>query len=245
MLHALRSSRRLALVALLLGASLAATGPASAQSDAPAAAPAKASSGPAFVRLTTSKGEIVIELDRAKAPVTVANFLGYVRSGFYDGTVFHRVIPSFMIQGGGFNTLAKQMATEKPIRNEGDNGLSNSRGTIAMARTNNPDSATAQFFINVVDNPGLDTTPTKPGYAVFGKVVKGMDVVDAIRVVPTGVRDAGPTGAAIPVPMRDWPVEDVVITKAVEISADEAKAKPAAKPDANSNAPAAPAPKKD
>lgn len=196
-----------------------------AQDARPAAAPAPAANdGPAYVRMTTNKGEIVIELDRAKAPITVANFLGYTRAGFYDGTVFHRVIPTFMIQGGGFNTMAKQKPTDKPIKNEGGNGLSNSRGTIAMARTNNPDSATSQFFINVVDNPGLDAAPGKPGYAVFGKVVKGMDVVDAIRMVPTGTKQAGPTGAAVPVPMRDWPVEEVVIEKVVEITPEEAKA---------------------
>ncbi|MGA0174445.1 MAG: peptidylprolyl isomerase [Phycisphaerales bacterium] len=216
--------RRAAATALLC---LAAT-TASAQDSAPAAAPAS-KSGPAFVRMTTNKGEIVIELDRAKAPITVENFLGYTRSGFYDGTVFHRVIPTFMIQGGGFNTMAKQKQTDKPIRNEGANGLSNSRGTIAMARTNVPDSATSQFFINVVDNPNLDTVPGRPGYAVFGKVVKGMEVVDAIRAVQTGLRQAGPLGADVPVPMRDWPVEEVVIEKVVEITPEEAKspAKPA------------------
>ena len=211
------------LASFLLAALVAST--AVAQDSKPAAAPAPAAKdGPAYVRMTTNKGEIVIELDRAKAPITVANFLGYTRAGFYDGTVFHRVIPTFMIQGGGFNTMAKQKATDKPIKNEGSNGLSNSRGTIAMARTNNPDSATSQFFINVVDNPGLDAAPGKPGYAVFGKVVKGMDVVDAIRMVPTGTKQAGPTGAAVPVPMRDWPVEEVVIEKVVEITPEEAKA---------------------
>lgn len=211
------------LASFLLAALVAST--AVAQDSKPAAAPAPAAKdGPAYVRMTTNKGEIVIELDRAKAPITVANFLGYTRAGFYDGTVYHRVIPTFMIQGGGFNTMAKQKATDKPIKNEGSNGLSNSRGTIAMARTNNPDSATSQFFINVVDNPGLDAAPGKPGYAVFGKVIKGMDVVDAIRMVPTGTKQAGPTGAAVPVPMRDWPVEEVVIEKVVEITPEEAKA---------------------
>ena len=188
----------------------------------PAAAPA-AKDGPAYVRMTTNKGEIVIELDRAKAPITVENFLAYTQDGFYDGTVYHRVIPTFMIQGGGFDTNGKQKSTKKPIKNEGSNGLSNSRGTIAMARTNDPDSATAQFFINVVDNPNLDTMPGRPGYAVFGKVVKGMEVVDAIRATPTGTKMATPTGAGRAVSMRDWPVEEVVIEKVVEITPEEAK----------------------
>lgn len=207
----------------LLAAFVASAGFAQDAKPAPAPAPA-AKDGPAYVRMTTNKGEIVIELDRAKAPITVENFLAYTRAGFYDGTVFHRVIPTFMIQGGGFDTAAKQKATEKPIRNEGANGLSNRRGTIAMARTNDPDSATSQFFINVVDNPNLDTMPGRPGYAVFGKVVKGMDVVDAIRVVPTGTKMAMPTGSSRSASMRDWPVEEVVIEKVVEITPEEAKA---------------------
>jgi peptidyl-prolyl cis-trans isomerase A (cyclophilin A) len=135
------------------------------------------------VRLATSAGDIVIELDAAKAPGTVANFMTYVRAGHYDGTVFHRVIDGFMIQGGGMDARLREKPTKAPIKLEAGNGLSNVRGTLAMARTNNPDSATAQFFINVADNPRLDSFGG--GYAVFGRVIEGMDVVDRIRAVPT------------------------------------------------------------
>ena len=135
------------------------------------------------VRMATSAGDIVIELDAAKAPGTVANFLGYVRSGHYDGTVFHRVIDGFMIQGGGMDARLREKPTKAPIKLEAGNGLSNVRGTLAMARTSNPDSATAQFFIHVADNPRLDSFGG--GYAVFGRVIEGMDVVDRIRAVPT------------------------------------------------------------
>jgi peptidyl-prolyl cis-trans isomerase A (cyclophilin A) len=139
------------------------------------------------VVLSTSEGDITLELNAAKAPRTVENFLAYVRSGHYDGTIFHRVIDGFMIQGGGFTPDMKQKPTRAPIPLESKNGLKNERGTIAMARTSVPDSATAQFFINVVDNPRLDyPNPDGHGYAVFGKVVAGMDVVDRIRAVPTG-----------------------------------------------------------
>jgi cyclophilin family peptidyl-prolyl cis-trans isomerase len=139
------------------------------------------------VVLETSLGNITIELDAAKAPKSTANFLDYVKSGFYNGTVFHRVIAGFMIQGGGMTPDLQQKPTRAPIVNEGDNGLKNLRGTIAMARTNMPDSATSQFFINVVDNAALDY-PGRDGhgYAVFGRVVEGMDVVDKIRGVETG-----------------------------------------------------------
>ncbi len=154
------------------------------------------------VVMETSKGEIVIELNAEAAPVTVANFLRYVDEGFYDGTIFHRVISNFMIQGGGFTQDMQQKATHEPIKNEASNGLHNKRGTIAMARTNDPDSATAQFFINVKDNDFLDYGgPGHPGYAVFGKVIKGMDVVDAIKEVKTGNRGH----------FADVPVEPVVI----------------------------------
>lgn len=141
------------------------------------------------VQLETSLGTIVLELDSAKAPKTVENFLGYVRSGFYDGTIFHRVIPGFMIQGGGFTSEMQQKKTGAPIQNEADNGLDNRRGTIAMARTGDPHSATAQFFINLVDNRPLDHTDKSMrgwGYTVFGEVVEGIDVVDRIARVPTG-----------------------------------------------------------
>ena len=140
------------------------------------------------VKLATSMGDIVLELDAQKAPKTVANFLQYVKDGHYDGLIFHRVIATFMIQGGGFDTDMKEKATRAPIALESRNGLSNRRGTIAMARTMVPDSATSQFFINVVDNPRLDAanSPDGNGYAVFGTVVSGMDVVDKIREVPVG-----------------------------------------------------------
>ncbi|GMV58087.1 peptidyl-prolyl cis-trans isomerase [Betaproteobacteria bacterium PRO7] len=138
------------------------------------------------VVLSTSEGDITVELNAAKAPKTVENFLAYVKSGHYDGTIFHRVIDGFMIQGGGFTPDMKQKPTKAPIPLESKNGLKNERGTIAMARTSVPDSATSQFFINVVDNPRLDyPNPDGNGYAVFGKVVAGMEVVDKIRVVPT------------------------------------------------------------
>ena len=133
------------------------------------------------VRLATTLGDIVVELDAAKAPKSVDNFLQYVKAGHYEGTIFHRVIGSFMIQGGGFTADGTQKPVRPPIPLEAGNGLSNLRGTLAMARTAVPDSATAQFFINVVDNPRLDTAGG--GYAVFGKVVAGMDIVDQIKGV--------------------------------------------------------------
>jgi peptidyl-prolyl cis-trans isomerase B (cyclophilin B) len=162
------------------------------------------------VKLETSKGDIVIELNEEKAPVTVKNFLNYVRDGFYDGTIFHRVIPNFMIQGGGFNDQMMQKMTQDPIKNEADNGLSNDRGTIAMARTQDPDSATAQFFINHKDNTFLNHTAPNIqgwGYCVFGKVTDGMDTVDAIASVKTTNR-AGHS---------DVPEDVIVITAAKEI----------------------------
>lgn len=140
------------------------------------------------VLLNTSMGDIVIELDAAKAPKTVENFVQYVKDGHYDGTVFHRVIPDFMIQGGGMSTDMKEKATRPPIPLESRNGLKNDRGTVAMARTSVPNSATSQFFINVKNNDFLNAaqSPDGNGYAVFGTVVSGMDVVDKIRAVPTG-----------------------------------------------------------
>ena len=151
-------------------------------------------SGAAFaqkVRFATSAGDIVVEVDAAKSPKTVANFLEYVRSGHYDGTIFHRVIENFMIQGGGMTADMKEKQTRAPIALESRNGLTNQRGTIAMARTNDPNSATAQFFINVKDNDFLNQSQARDGngYAVFGKVVQGMDVVDKIRATPTGPGD--------------------------------------------------------
>jgi len=140
------------------------------------------------VRLATSQGDIVVELDKDKAPKTVDNFLEYVKSGHYDGTVFHRVIETFMIQGGGMKADMSEKSTRSPIPLESRNGLSNMRGTIAMARTSDPNSATSQFFINVKDNQRLDqaNAPDGNGYAVFGKVVAGMEVVDKIKAVPVG-----------------------------------------------------------
>ena len=186
------------------------------------------------VLIKTSKGEIVVELYPAKAPASVENFLKYVDSKHYDGTIFHRVIGNFMIQGGGFTPDMKQKDTRAPIKNEWQNGLKNTRGTISMARTSVADSATSQFFINVVDNGGLDLPRGGAAYAVFGRVIGGMDVVDAIRNVKTGMKGG----------MRDVPVEDVMITKASMLTADEAKAAVAAKPAAPTTpaAPAAPAP---
>jgi cyclophilin family peptidyl-prolyl cis-trans isomerase len=158
------------------------------------------------VRMTTSLGVIEIQLDAGKAPKTVANFLGYVDKGFYNGTIFHRVIPGFMIQGGGMTAGMKEKPTGAKIQNEADNGLKNLTGTLAMARTSDPHSASAQFFINTVDNAFLDHRGKNPqgwGYAVFGKVTKGMDVVKKIEAVRTG--NAGMH--------QNVPVKDVVITK--------------------------------
>jgi len=143
------------------------------------------------VILHTNQGDIRIELDAEKAPKTVENFMAYVRDGFYDGTIFHRVISNFMIQGGGFDADMKQKTTRAPVQNEADNGLKNARYTLAMARTSDPHSATAQFFINVSDNDFLNFTAPNPngwGYAVFGKVIEGTEVVDAIKGVKTGSR---------------------------------------------------------
>ncbi|MCC6677231.1 MAG: peptidyl-prolyl cis-trans isomerase [Phycisphaerales bacterium] len=158
------------------------------------------------IRLTTSKGPITIELDPKSAPISSENFVAYVKAGSYDGTIFHRVIGHFMIQGGGFTADMKKKATNKAIKNEWKNGLKNTRGTVAMARLGgNPDSATNQFFINVVDNAFLDRPqPDGAAYAVFGKVVEGMETVDAIK----GVRTTSKGG------MDDVPVEAVVIEKA-------------------------------
>jgi peptidyl-prolyl cis-trans isomerase A (cyclophilin A) len=151
------------------------------------------------VKLETTAGIIVVELDAAKAPKTVDNFLQYVKSGHYNGTVFHRVINNFMIQGGGMTADLKEKPTLPPIGLESKNGLTNQRGTIAMARTNDPNSATAQFFINVKDNDFLNQAQARDGngYAVFGKVVEGMDVVDKIRTVPTGPGDVPLTPVVI------------------------------------------------
>ncbi|MCK5385731.1 MAG: peptidyl-prolyl cis-trans isomerase [Gammaproteobacteria bacterium] len=170
------------------------------------------------VKLETSEGNIVLELDITRAPLSVLNFMKYVQSGFYDGTIFHRVIENFMIQGGGFTPEMERKQPNAPIVNEADNGLKNVRGTIAMARTNDPHSATAQFFINVTDNPFLDhksKTPRGWGYAVFGHVIKGMNVVDKIRNQRTGPNGPFPS---------DVPLKMILIHKATIIGE---KTKPA------------------
>jgi cyclophilin family peptidyl-prolyl cis-trans isomerase len=185
----------LALIAALLAA---------ATSAPPPAAPAKPNPR---VTLDTTKGVIVIELFAEQSPKTVANFLHYVKAHHYDGTIFHRVISGFMVQGGGYDVKGTERPTEAPIQNESKNGASNARGTIAMARTGDPHSATAQFFVNLVDNSRLDARGANWGYTVFGKVVEGMDVVDAIAAVPVGqglVSGGQPT----------QPVEPVLIRKA-------------------------------
>ena len=164
------------------------------------------------VILKTSMGDIAIQLDAAKAPVTVANFLEYARGGFFDGTIFHRVIPDFMIQGGGLTDDMSPKETRDPIANEATNGLANDKGTVAMARTGDPNSATAQFFINLTDNDFLNHSgPSNYGYAVFGKVVEGMDVVDAIAGVKTASKGH----------YEDVPVETVVIESATNANDDQ------------------------
>ncbi|MBN2019596.1 MAG: peptidyl-prolyl cis-trans isomerase [Sedimentisphaerales bacterium] len=158
-----------------------------------------------MVKLETTKGDIVIEPNEMVAPISTANFLRYTQEGFYDGTIFHRVIPGFMIQAGGHTPNMQTKQTHEPIINEAANGLKNNRGTVAMARLNHPNSATSQFFINLVDNNYLNyESPRNPGYAVFGKVIEGMDVVDAIAQVKTGQRG----------PQTDVPVEPVIIKSA-------------------------------
>lgn len=161
------------------------------------------------VRLQTSKGDIVLELDEAKAPITVANFLRYVDEGFYDGTIFHRVIANFMVQGGGFTKEMIQKKTHAEIVNESSNGLQNKRGAIAMARTPAPNSASSQFFINVVDNSFLDkaNAQDRVGYCVFGKVTEGLDVLDQIKSVKTGNSKGH----------GDVPLEAIVISKASRV----------------------------
>ena len=196
------------------------------------------SSGPVYVLFETSKGNILLALDPAKAPVTVANFVKYVKGGFYDNTTFHRIVPNFVVQGGGFDDKFVQKKTEAPIKNEWQNGLKNVKGSISMARTPSPDSATSQFFLNLKDNVALDGA-NGPGYAVFGKIVAGMDVLEAmgaIRPGPAEVTDQTGTKRVFP----DVPSEKVMLTKASELDAKAAEKMiaDAAKP----TAPAAPAP---
>jgi len=212
-----------ALFLLALVNTAAAAGYASAMQDeseeAPATQPQK-ERPLEYVLLETTMGDILLELNREEAPVTVENFLQYVEDDFYDGTIFHRVISNFMIQGGGMTRDMKKKETREPIRNEWGNDLKNERGTIAMARTSDPDSATAQFFINVVDNRALDQPIPQAGdkgYAVFGGVIAGMDTVDKIKQVPT--RSIGGH--------QNVPVEPVVIKKATRLTPEEAKEKKA------------------
>lgn len=160
------------------------------------------------VKLETSKGNIVLELDAENAPITVDNFLKYVEDGHYENTVFHRVIGDFMIQGGGFTPEGIQKETREPIKLESGNGLKNNKGTVAMARTSAPDSATSQFFINTADNDFLNKGARDDGYAVFGKVIEGMDIVEAIEKSPTTTKNG----------MKDWPIEDILIIKAEKIN---------------------------
>jgi peptidyl-prolyl cis-trans isomerase A (cyclophilin A) len=208
--------RRLAIFSILFLPLLA--------SAEPAKEPAKSKSTPAAksskVRFTTTLGDIVIELNSEKAPVTTENFLSYVNKKHYDGTAFHRVIDDFMIQGGGFSLTDGKLAEKsvgKGIINEGQNGLKNERGSIAMARTSDPNSATAQFFINVKDNPMLDY-PSNGGYAVFGKVISGMEVVDKIKVVATRTAPLlmkhPVTNESIEAPAGDVPVDTILIKSA-------------------------------
>jgi peptidyl-prolyl cis-trans isomerase B (cyclophilin B) len=177
---------------------------------APRLPPTCSSKDPIMVELHTNHGVIKLELDAEKAPKSVENFLNYVKAGHYDNTVFHRVIDGFMIQGGGFEPGMKQKPTEAPITNEANNGLKNVNGSVAMARTNDPHSATAQFFININDNDFLNhssPTPQGWGYAVFGKVVEGLDVVEKIKKVKTGSKGFH----------QDVPADDVIIEKAVVV----------------------------
>lgn len=189
-----------------------------------------------FVQLETSMGNILLELNQTKAPLSVENFLRYVEKGHYAGTIFHRVINGFMIQGGGFDASMAQKPTDAPIKNEYTNGLQNLKYTVAMARTNAPDSATAQFYINVADNGALDRASPRTGgagYAVFGRVVAGTDVVEKIKAVKTGVKGQ----------MPDVPVEDVVIKSAKKLTEEEAtKIKNAANAAKSDTAKPAPAP---
>ena len=197
---------------LITAALLLAQAAAASPSPRPSASP-----GP-VATVETSLGRIRIALDQEKAPVSVANFVKYARAGHYSGTVFHRVIPGFMIQGGGMTAELKEKPTSPPIRNEARNGVRNLRGSIAMARTNDPNSATAQFFINVKDNPSLDFGIQGAGYAVFGQVIEGMDVVDKIVAVST--KNTGP--------YQNVPVTAVVIKSVRVEGTGAAAAKPAA-----------------
>lgn len=217
--------------AALFVAIVAISNTATAQDTKPAAPSAPTTSAaPVYVSMTTSKGVIYLELNAAKAPISTENFVNYTKEGFYNGTIFHRVIKTFMIQGGGFTADMKQKETKAPISNEWQNGLPNSRGAISMARTNEPNSATCQFFINTVDNKMLDQPRGGAAYAVFGKVIKGMDVVDAIAAVPTGQSNG----------MGDVPKTVVTIEKMEVLAGPPAMDAPAAPATPAPTTPAAP-----
>ena len=192
-----------------------------------------ASAGNPTIKLETSFGDIVLELYPDKAPKTVENFLGYVQSGYYDGTIFHRVISDFMIQGGGFNETFFKKPTLPPVKNEADNGLINNRGMVAMARTSAPHSATSQFFINSISNAFLNfkhAAASGWGYCVFGRVILGMDVVDKISAVKTGMDPKG-------MGMGDVPAQNVVIKKATYVNAPKPEPKKAESPDTSAKTP--------
>ncbi len=193
------AARRLAPAACLIAALLLA---ASTRADPPDAAPL-----PHRVRVDTSLGSFVIQLETARAPLTVANFASYARSGFYEGSIFHRVIANFVVQGGGYNAKFQLQPTTTTVANESGNGLSNKRGTVGLARTELPHSGNAQLYVNLTDNDDLDPTPVRWGYAVFGRIVEGMDIVDRIGRTPTGAVGPWP---------KDAPLDPVVI-KHVEI----------------------------
>ncbi|MEO7917227.1 MAG: peptidylprolyl isomerase [Dokdonella sp.] len=212
------------LLSLLLLPTLALAQPVTKPAEKPFGPTKPAAAEPAVVQkvlFKTSVGDVVVELYPDKAPNTVANFLEYVKSGFYDGTAFHRVVDNFMVQGGGFTQDLKHKPTRPAIQNEANNGLSNVRGSLAMARTMDPHSATAQFFINVVDNPRIDYSGDQNaqtwGYCVFGKVISGMDVIDKIRALPTGAM--GPFLSEVPTPLP-------VIEKASLVKVESADTKP-------------------
>lgn len=206
------------LFSLLLLPTLALAQQATTTAAKPATTVATEAAAPKVV-FTTSVGDFTVELYPDKAPKTVENFLEYVNSGFYDGTAFHRVVDNFMVQGGGFTRELKHKPTRPAITNEANNGLSNMRGTLAMARTMDPHSATAQFFVNVVDNPRIDYSGDQNaqtwGYCVFGKVISGMDVIDKIKALPTGAM--GPFLSEVPTPLP-------VIEKATLVKADSTDA---------------------
>ena len=207
--------------------------PASGAAAAPAPS-APAQEKVSFVRLMTSMGPILIELDETNAPISAANFAEYAKSGFYDGTCFHRIVPGFVVQGGGFTTDMVQKETRAGIRNEWQNGLKNRRGTLSMARqSNRPESGTSQFFINLVDNAMLDIPRDGAGYAVFGKVVEGMDVVDAMAKVPTGEKMTADRRS-----MPNVPRQAIVIEKAEWFATRPAPVPAAAKDAAAGAAPA-------